>query len=128
MSVINPHESVPVAIGDFTIYCEKFKASGTKAFSEQNTVSGSEVITNSGKKAVRIIFSGRIVCNDSIDFLADVNNMMYSTENLSIEYKNTVFNQCQLQSFVVDDQNDDFISAVLTLITTEVSKKSGEQE
>lgn len=126
MSVINPRESVPVTIGDFTLYCEKFKASGIKAFSEQNTVSGNEIITNSGKKAVRIILNGRIICNNSIDFLVSVNNLMYSTEKFSIEYKNTVFGQCQVQSFVVDDRNEDFISAVVTLITTEVSTKSGE--
>ena len=52
MNIISPQESVPVQIGSFTIYCEKFKVTRIKNFSEQNTVSGNEIITNSGKKAM----------------------------------------------------------------------------
>ncbi len=126
MNTIKPYESVPVKIGNFTMYCEKFKSSGNKSFLEQNTVSGDEVITNSGKKAVRIIFSGRISGDNPLDFLTSVNNMMYSNENFSVEYKNTVFGKCQIQAFVVNDENNDFISATVTLIASEVSIKSGE--
>lgn len=126
MNVINSYESVPVQIGNFTLYCEKFKSSGNKNFSEQNTISGNEIITNSGKKAVRIIFSGRISGDNPLDFLVSVNNLMYSTEKFSVEYKNTVFGQCQVQAFVVNDENNDFISATVTLIALEVSTKSGE--
>ena len=126
MSILNSHESVPVQIGGFTMYCEKFKATGTKAFSEQNTVSGNEVITNSGKKAVRIILSGRICGENYMDFPVNVNNLMYSTEKFSTEYKNTVFGQCQVQSFVVDDQNNDFITVTVNLIATGISTKNSE--
>lgn len=124
--IINSHESVSVNIGGFTMYCEKFKSSGNKGFSEQNTVTGDEVITNSGKKAVRITFKGRISGDNPLDFLVRANNLMYSTEKFSVEYKNTVFGQCQVQSFVVDDENNGFISAVVTLISCEVSAKGGE--
>jgi len=126
MSVINSYESVPVQIGSFTMYCEKFKSSGNRSFSEQNTVSGDEVITNSGKKAVRIILSGRISGDNPLNFLVSINSLMCSTEKFSIEYKNTVFGQCQVQAFVVNDENNDFISATVTLIALEVSAKSGE--
>lgn len=126
MNVITPHEPVPIRIGNFTMYCEKFKSSGAKGFSEQNTVSGDEIITNSGKKAVRIIFSGRISGDNSMDFLVSVNDLMYSAGKFSIEYKNTVFEQCQVQSFVINDENNDFISATVTLIALTVSTKSGE--
>lgn len=126
MNVINSYESVPVKIGDFTVYCEKFKSSGSRGFSEQNTVSGDEIITNSGKKAVRIILSGRISGDNPLDFLISVNQLMYSAEKFSIEYKNTVFGQCQVQAFVVNDENNDFISVTVTLIALEVSAKSGE--
>lgn len=126
MSILNAHESVPVQIGGFTIYCEKFKSAGTKSFSEQNTVSGNEVITNSGKKAVRITFSGRICGENYMDFLVNINNLMYSTEKFSTEYKNTVFGQCQVQSFVADDQNNDFITVTVNLIATEISIKNSE--
>lgn len=126
MNVINPHEPVSIRIGNFIMYCEKFKSSGTKSFCEQNTVSGDEIITNSGKKAVRIIFSGRISGDDSMDFLVSMNELMYNDEQFSIEYKNTVFEQCQVQSFVINDENNDFISATVTLIALAVSAKSGE--
>ncbi|MDE6500744.1 MAG: hypothetical protein K2L10_01470 [Ruminococcus sp.] len=126
MNIIKPYESVPVKIGNFTMYCEKFKSSGNKSFSEQNTVAGDEVITNSGKKAVRIIFSGRISGDNPLDFLTSVNNMMYNNENFSVQYKNIVFGKCQVQAFVVNDENNDFISANITLIASEVSTKSGE--
>lgn len=126
MNIITPHESVPVNIGGFTMYCEKFKSSGTKAFSEQNTVSGSEIITGSGKKAVRITFIGRISGDNQLNFIVSVNNLMYGDEKFSVEYKNTVFGQCQVQSFVVDDENNGFISATVTLITPEIYAKDGE--
>ncbi|MDE6797869.1 MAG: hypothetical protein K2J36_07655 [Ruminococcus sp.] len=126
MNCINKKESVPVKIGDFTVYCEKFKSSGVKNFSEQNTVSGNEIITNSGKKAVRITFSGRICNKNPLEFLVKINQMMYSTESFSIEYKETVFGKCHLQSFIVNDENNGYISATVTLIATEISLKGVE--
>ena len=126
MNCINKKESVPVQIGDFTVYCEKFKSSGVKNFSEQNTVSGKEIITNCGKKAVRITFSGRICNKKPLEFLVKINDMMYSTESLSIEYKETNFGKCNVQSFTVDDENNGYISVTVTLIATEISLKGVE--
>mgnify|MGYP004658806225 FL=1 len=126
MNIISPQESVPVQIGSFTIYCEKFKVTRIKNFSEQNTVSGNEIITNSGKKAIRIFFSGRISGDNQLNFIVDSNTLICSSEKFSVEYKNIVFGQCQVQSFVVDDQNNNFISATITLISSEVSLKSGD--
>lgn len=126
MNIISPQESVPVQIGSFTIYCEKFKVTRIKNFSEQNTVSGKEIITNSGKKAIRIVFSGRISGDNQLNFIVDSNTLICSSEKFSVEYKNIVFGQCQVQSFVVDDQNNNFISATITLISSEVSLKSGD--
>lgn len=126
MNIISPQESVPVQIGSFTIYCEKFKVTRIKNFSEQNTVSGNEIITNSGKKSIRIVFSGRISGDNQLNFIVDSNTLICSSEKFSVEYKNIVFGQCQVQSFVVDDQNNNFISATITLISSEVSLKSGD--
>ena len=126
MNIISPQESVPVQIGSFTIYCEKFKVTRIKNFSEQNTVSGNEIITNSGKKAIRIVFSGRISGDNQLNFIVDSNTLICSSEKFSVEYKNIVFGQCQVLSFVVDDQNNNFISATITLISSEVSLKSGD--
>ncbi len=126
MNIISPQESVPVQIGSFTIYCEKFKVTRIKNFSEQNTVSGNEIITNSGKKAIRIVFSGRISGDNQLNFIVDSNTLICSSEKFSVEYKNIVFGQCQVQSFVVDDQNNNFISATIMLISSEVSLKSGD--
>ena len=108
------------------MYCEKFKSSGVKNFSEQNTVSGNEIITNYGKKAVRITFSGRICNENPLEFLVKINQMMYSTESFSIEYKETVFGKCNVQSFTVDDENTGYISATVTLIATDISLKGVE--
>lgn len=119
--------NTPVKIGNFVIYCEKFKSSGVKNFSEQNTVSGEEIIANSGKKAVRIIFSGRICSENPLEFLPEINNMMYSNENLNIEFKDIIFSKCRVQSFVVDDENKGYVSAVITLLALEVlAKGTGE--
>ncbi|MDE6835226.1 MAG: hypothetical protein K2J39_13415 [Ruminococcus sp.] len=126
MNFINKTESVPIQIGDFIIYCEKFKSSGVKNFSEQNTVSGNEIITNSGKKAVRITFSGRICSKNPLEFLVKINQMMYNNESFSVEYKETVFGKCRIQSFVVDDENNGYISATVTMIATEISGKGVE--
>lgn len=119
--------NIPVKIGNFVIYCEKFKSSGVKNFSEQNTVSGEEIISNSGKKAVRITFSGRICSENPLEFLAEMNSMMYGNENLNIEFKNLIFSKCRVQSFVVDDENKGYVSAVITLIALEVSAKGAEE-
>lgn len=129
MNIINIHESVPVKIGDVVLYCEKFRASGVKNYSEHNTVSGDVTVTNFGKKAVRLTFSGRI-CNENnpIDFLVSVNNFMKNNDTFSIEYKNVIFGQCHVQSFVTDDNNDDFISATVTVISTEADFKDEESE
>lgn len=127
MSIINIHESVPVNIGDIVLYCEKFKATGVKNYSEQNTVSGDVTITNYGKKAVRLTFSGRICDeNNPLGFLVYVNNLMGNTGTFSIEYKNVIFGDCRIQSFVTDDNNDDFISATVTVISTQINIKNEE--
>lgn len=119
--------NIPVQIGNFVIYCEKFKFSGVKNFSEQNTVSGEEIIANSGKKAVRITFSGRICGENPIEFLPEINSMMYGNEDIDIEFKNIIFGKCHVQSFVVDDENKGYISAVITLLALEVSTKGTEE-
>ena len=86
-------------------------------------------ITNSGKKAIRLTFSGRIYNeNNPIGFLVDINNLMKNDYTFSIEYKNVIFGECRVQSFVTDDNNDDFISATITVISTEAGMKNEESE
>lgn len=124
---INIHGSVPVNIGGIVLYCEKFKATGTKIFSEQNTVSGEGIITNYGKKAVRITLGGRICEAESpVGFIARMDALMKSDEVFGTEYKNTVFGKCRVQAFSAEDENREFISVSVTVTAEEVSEKSGE--
>ncbi|MDE5582915.1 MAG: hypothetical protein K2J08_04345 [Ruminococcus sp.] len=124
---LNIHESVPVDVCGIILYCEKFRASCVKVFTEQNTVSGDEIITGYGKKHIRVILNGR-VCNAEkpLEFLSGMNDLMKRCVTFSTEYKNITLVNCQVQAFSVDDENNDFVSVSVTLIAEDAYTESEE--
>lgn len=129
MSIItklSSREAIPVSIGELTLWCEEFKASAVKSFSEEATVSGDTVITNSCSHSLKLIFSGRICSEESpVSFVQSVNNMLRTQESFNVEYRGLAFSQCRIQSFSAEDRGEDFINASLTLVTAENVSLSG---
>lgn len=125
VTTISDHESEPVEIGGFTLWCEGFKASAVRSFREEPLVTGGEVITNTCPRAMKITFSGRIFSGGDLGFLKTVSDMLLSGQSYEVTYKGLVFSQCRVQSFNIEDNSDDFIQTVITIITTE---QVGEEE
>lgn len=124
---LSSREAIPVNIGEnLTIWCEEFKASAVKSFSEEATVTGNPTITNSCPHSLKITFSGRI-CNEEspILFVHNANNLLRTQAGFNIEYRGLIFNQCRIQSFNTADGGEDFIKASITLITAEAVSLSG---
>ncbi|MBP3309214.1 MAG: hypothetical protein J6L05_00155 [Ruminococcus sp.] len=115
---LTSREALPVEIGSFRLYCEEFKASGVRSFSETASVSGDDIISNSCPKAAKVTFSGRICDEESpLGFIVYADNMMRSAAELDISYRGVEFSGCRIQSFSAEDRGEDYISASITLIT-----------
>ncbi|MBP3761448.1 MAG: hypothetical protein J6I55_08270 [Ruminococcus sp.] len=118
MSVnITSRTAQPVNIGDIDFYCESMKASAVNVFYEQPTVSGDTVISNEYRKASKLIFSGRAYIDSQFRILANLNNMMKSSQSFSVTYMGIIIDGCRLQSFTFDDKGLDYAEISVTLIT-----------
>ncbi len=131
-AVISAKTPVPVALGDFTLYCESFSAERARAFTEQNTTGGGIVFTNTGKKAMRITLKGRIY--DEMlptGFIIAADNIINSDESFDIEYRGAFFGGCRITAFSCEDMGADYIHAAVTLITeaqTVSSESKGDED
>lgn len=127
VTTISDHESQPVEIGGFTLWCEGFKASAVRSFREEPLVNGGEVITNTCPRAMKLTFSGRIFSGGDLGSIKTISDMLLSGETYDVTYKCLVFSQCRVQSFNAEDNGNDIIQAVVTLITTEQVGEEDEQ-
>jgi hypothetical protein len=120
-------EAEPVAIGSYTLYCERFSASAARDISETSTVTGNGIITGDGQRASRLTFSGR-VCdeNEPLSFLRYIGNMIRGSTSINIEYRGIVFSGCRLQKYEVEDNGDDSINASVTFITENIFSEAEE--
>lgn len=119
VTTISAHESQPVEIGGFTLWCEGFKASAVRSFREEALVNGGEVITNTCPRAMKLTFSGRIFSGGGLESVKIISDMLLSGQSYEVTYKGLFFSQCRVQSFNIEDNSNDFIQAVVTLITAE---------
>lgn len=120
-------EAVPVRIGALLMYCEGFKAETSRAFSEKVSVSGDTFFTNTGEKALKITFSGRIYDEYvPLRFLLYTHGVLRENTALQISYRGVSFTDCHIQSFSAEDKGEGYIYASVTLVTT--SLMSGEEE
>lgn len=126
VTTISSRESIPVAIGDLTLWCEGFKAAAVRSFTEEPLVSGGETITNTCPRAMKLTFTGRICSGGApLDFVRKVSDMIRSNKPYTITYRGLIFSGCRVQSFNAEDKGEDFIYGVISLITAEAV---GEEE
>ncbi len=120
VTTITKRESVPVTIGSLTLWCENFKASAVRSFTEEPLVSGGGTVTNTCPKAMKITFTGRICSSDApLDFVKTASDMLRSDQPYTVIYRGITFGGCRVQSFNAEDSGEDFVYAVITLITGE---------
>lgn len=118
VTTITSRESVPVMIGTLTLWCENFKASAVRSFTEDPLVSGGAIVTNTCPKAMKLTFSGRICSGDApLDFVKTASDMLRRGESYTVTYRGFVFGDCRVQSFNAEDKGEDFANASVTLIT-----------
>ena len=127
--MINEREAVPVDISGYVLYCEEFKASGNTVYSEQPSVTGASLITNTHKKAARITFSGRVYDETSpLAFVSYIGNVSGTVSGLTITYRGLTFRNCSVQSYTAEDRGEGFIRASVTVITAENILAGAESE
>lgn len=114
-------QAIPVHIGTMTLYCESFKTSAVRSFSEEASVTGNDVITSSCPRAAKITFSGR-VCNpeNPINFVRTASSLLRSSNKFNVAYRGLIFKSCSVQSFTADDRGEDFISVSITLVSADI--------
>ncbi len=101
------------------MYCEHFKAEGSRNYAEKSTVSGDTFCSNNNCRALKLTFEGRIYDEYlPMRVLLYTNAFMRVAGKSSVVYRGTVFPECSVQSFTVDDVGEDFLKASITLVTT----------
>lgn len=119
-TIISSKAPYPVRIGTLLLYCEKFHAESSRAYSEKTTVSGNTFFSNTNKKALRITLEGRIYDKDvPMRSVLYANAMMKSDITFSFAYRDISFSGCLIQSFSVTDSGEDYIDVSITLITVQ---------
>lgn len=127
VTTISNREAVPVSIGTLTLWCEGFKAAAVRSFTEEPLVSGGETITNTCPRAMKLTFSGRIYAagSDPLGFVRTASDMLRGDQSYAVSYRGLKFAGCRVQSFNAEDRGDEFIQAVISLITADAV---GEEE
>lgn len=124
---VSAREPVCVRIGALSMYCEKFRAEGTRSFAEKATVSGDLILSNTNRRALKLTFEGRIY--DSylpLRMILYTDAFLNGGSHCSITYRGLNFPKCRVQSYKAEDIGEDYIYASITLITTEAVTESGE--
>lgn len=117
---ITLREPETVTIGPVSLVCDSMKMSSAKAISEETSVSGAEIVTNSGKRVLKISFSGRIHTECSpMNFLLFINNLMPAASGLNVTYRGLRFNGCQILAFNAEDTGEDWTAVTVTLATAQ---------
>ncbi|MBO5572099.1 MAG: hypothetical protein J5926_05240 [Ruminococcus sp.] len=115
---ITSREAMPVTVGGCTVYCDSFRVSAVRAVNEETTVDGESVITSSGLRAARLVFSGRIYDETRpLRFLTDISSPMSGGQAYTITYRGIRFTGCILQKYELTDSCRDWTEVSLTLIT-----------
>ncbi|SEL10753.1 hypothetical protein SAMN02910353_01906 [Ruminococcus sp. YRD2003] len=126
MSTICSREAVPVTIGQFTLYCESFRAAASTVLYEQPTVIGGTVISNRCVKATRLTLAGRVYCGaGDIPALTVLNNMNGGS-GLTVIYRGVKFTDCTVQGSTAEDRGDDMLYVTLTLATAAQAENAEE--
>ncbi|MCR5707506.1 MAG: hypothetical protein K6G82_04465 [Ruminococcus sp.] len=126
MSTICSREAVPVTIGQFTLYCESFRAAASTVLYEQPTVIGGTVISNRCVKATRLTLAGRVYCGaGDIPALTVLNNMNGGS-GLTVIYRGVRFTDCTVQGCTAEDRGDDMLYVTLTLATAAQAENAEE--
>lgn len=120
----------PVAIGEQTFYVEKYQLSGVRQFTEQTTVGGKSVFTNSAIRARRLYLDGRFLRTDPPSVLL-LQLEAYLKENRTFlaELDGVRYVMCQLTRYTVQE---DGVSPTLAcrlecIVTTGLSAVSDEE-
>lgn len=122
---ISERKPYAVRVGDFVMYCERFKAVGTAKFSEQSTVNGETVFSNSGRRALRITVEGRIYDQYlPLRMLLRTDTFQAVGGKINVEYRGLTFMSCQVESFTMEDNGDEYIYASITLLTPDTATLS----
>jgi hypothetical protein len=122
---ISIREAYPVKIGTLTLYCEHFKAVGTRAFAEKSTVSGETFYSNANKKSLRVTFEGRIYNEASpLEFVTFCDDFISTNTGFDVEYRGITFKECHVQSYTAEDKGQDYIYGTVTLVTVNPSEGS----
>lgn len=109
----------PVVFGDYTLWCESFRAEETRAVSERASVDGKDLVTNSFPKLMKLTFCGRI-CDETepLGFVASVSDMLRSGRIFPLSYRGLRFADCRVHHFKAEDKGEDFIYAELSVLSS----------
>ena len=122
-TTISERKSFPVRRGDATLYCDGFKASAVRTFTEAVTVSGGSTITNNAPKAMKLILRGRVVTTDTpMRFVVAMNAMLHSAVFFDVTVRGMRCEDSILQAFTVEDVGSGYLEAAVTLVVTEISE------
>jgi hypothetical protein len=109
--------SVPVAIGEFTLYTEKIRISCLKDIAEDMAFSGNIVYTKNIPKSTRIMLSGRIIPEKALSFAVFADSAIRNGDIMNILYKSLSLRLCRVVSCICENCDDGFYNVKLTLIT-----------
>lgn len=126
LTSLTKHEAVPVNIADTAIYCESFKASAVRSISEESTVDGGSVFTNMACRSTKLSFSGRLIADDSGDFIYSFNALIKGGDCFDVEYMGLSFVNCHMLSYTLDSKGEDWAAVSVTLISNDDIQRSDE--
>lgn len=118
VTTINFRKPEEITLGTMTVYCDRLKAAEIRNFTEETTVSGSDVVTNSAPRALRLTLSLRIADDDQpMRCIKEFSDILRSGTDINFTYRGLEFRNCHVQSFNAEDSGSDFVTASLTLMT-----------
>jgi hypothetical protein len=111
-------EPETVTIGPVSLVVERMKMTSVKDISEATTVSGTEVVTNAGRRVLRLTLTGRIHDDSGpMSFLLYINNLIPTNSGFTVTYRGLTFTGCHIQSFTAEDNGEEWIPVTVTLAT-----------
>lgn len=122
---LTKRDAEPVDFGEFTLWCDSFRAEETRAVSERASVDGKGLVANSFPKLMKLTFCGRICDrNEPLGFVASASGLLRSGQHFSLSYRGLSFTDCCVQHFRAEDKGEDFIYAELSVLSSGAAEEA----
>lgn len=100
-----PPRAFPITLGDLTFYATAWKLTGTRLYVEQGSVTGSYFVTNSSRRAKRLVLDGKFFFLEApSEILLPLDTAVINRQLFAFEMRNIRFSDTRIEEYTISEE------------------------